>query len=314
MRRTMIVAAAAVMLAGLVPPAGGTTFPEVIPVPQGSYPEGIAIGAGHRAYVGSLLDGAVYAFDLRSGEGEVLVPGQEGRITLGMEVDDRSGLLWAVGQHAGAGRLFAFDARTGAEVVDIPVPGAFLNDLTVTRTAVHVTDSFADVLWTVPLGIRGLPVGPATSLPLSGDFEFVTEGELPVNLNGLVATPDGAWLISCHTSLGVLYRIDPRTGHATEIDLGGTTVPSGDGLVMVGHTLYVVQNFLNQIGVVALDPGVTTGSVGDPIASPHFQVPATAAVFGNALYAVNARFDVGFPPFFGGDLMVLDYHAVRVSR
>lgn len=314
MRRVAIVAVTVTMLGGLAAPAGGGAFPEVIPVPQGSYPEGIAVGAGHRAYVGSLLDGAVYAFDLRSGEGATLVPGQAGRATIGMEVDDRSGLLWAVGLQDGQGRLFAFDTDDGGQVVDLAVPAGFVNDLTVTRTAVYVTDSFGSALWTAPLDHRGLPTGPAEPLPLTGDFTLVTEGPLPVNLNGLVATPDDRWLIACNTTLGVLYRIDPHTGHATEIDLGGATVPSGDGLVLVGQTLYVVQNFLNQIGVVDLAPDMASGTVGAPITSPHFQVPATAAAFGNALYAINARFDVAFPPIFGAPPQDLPYDAVRVTR
>lgn len=316
MRRTVMVAAT-ILVATAVGPAtsaAGGAFPEVIPVPSGSYPEGIAIGRGHTGYVGSLLDGSIYTFDLRSGAGEVLVPGQAGRATIGMEVDDRSGLLWAVGLQSGEGRLFAFDARTGAQVAEVPVAGAFLNDLAVTRTAVHVTDSFADVLWTVPLDNRGLPSGAATALPLVGDFTLVQAGPLPVNLNGLVATPDGRWLLSCHTSLGVLYRIDPTTGEATEIDLGGDLVPSGDGLVLVGHTLYVVQNFLNMIGVVDLAPDLATGTVGEPITSDAFRVPTTAAVHGNGLYAVNARFDEGFPPIFGGPVLDLDYEVVRVTR
>lgn len=311
MRRTILAVSILVVTTGtLATPAGGTAFPDVIPVPTGSYPEGIAVGAGTNAYVSSLLDGSVYAFDLRTGEGDVLVEGQPGRATIGMEVDERSGLLWAVG----LGELYAFDTRTGDEVATVSVPGQFLNDLAVTRTAVHITDSFADVLWSVPLESRGLPAGPAVSTPLTRDFEFVEEGELPVNLNGLVATSDGRTLVGVHSTLGLLYRIDPVTGVTTEIDLGDDLVPSGDGLVRVGRTVYVVQNFLNQIAEVELAPDLTSGTVVDVITSDSFQVPATAAVFGSSLYAVNAKFDEAFPPLFGADPQELAYHVTRVDR
>lgn len=311
MRRTILAVSILVVTTGaLATPAGGAAFPDEIPVPTGSYPEGIAVGAGTNAYVSSLLNGSVYAFDLRTGEGDVLVEGQPGRATAGLAVDDRSGLLWAVG----LGELYAFDTRTGDEVATVSVPGQFINDLAVTRTAVHITDSFDDVLWSVPLDNRGLPAGPAVSTPLVGDFELVVTGELPVNLNGLVATSDGRSLVGVHSTLGVLYRIDPVTGVTTEVDLGGDVVPFGDGLVRVGHTVYVVQNFLNQIAKIELAPDLTSGQVVDVITNPAFRVPATAAVFGRSLYAVNARFDEAFPPIFGAEPQMLDYEVVRVDR
>lgn len=316
MRRVFVAAAVMMATIGLpAPSVGGPAFPDEIPVPTGSYPEGIAIGRGHEAFVGSLLDGTIYGFDLRTGEGDVLASGEEGRITVGMEVDNRSGLLWAAGLDDGAGALLAFDTRTGDEIASIEVPGNFLNDLAVTRTAVYVTDSFNDVFWTVPLDAKGHPAGPATAIPLSGDFEFFTEGDLPINLNGLVATPNGKTLISVHSSLGVLYTIDPATGEATEIDLGGDTVPTGDGLVLVGDVLYVVQNFLEQIAVVELADDLSSGALVDVITSPSsFQIPTTAAAFGNSLYVVNARFDEGPPPILGGPEMELEYHVTRVDR
>jgi hypothetical protein len=85
--------------------------------------------------------------------------------------------------------------------------------------------------------------------------------------------------------------VDPETGEAAKIDLGGAAVPDADGLVLASKRLYVVQNFLNQIAVVDLDSSLATGVVSDaPLASPEFRVPTTAARFGSTIYAVNARF------------------------
>ena len=81
------------------------------------------------------------------------------------------------------------------------------------------------------------------------------------------------------------------TGEATKIDLGGAEVPSADGLVLAGKTLYVVQNFSNQVGIVMLDPSLTSGVVSDqPLTSDEFRIPTTAAKFGSTIYSVNARF------------------------
>jgi hypothetical protein len=72
-------------------------------------------------------------------------------------------------------------------------------------------------------------------------------------------------------------------------------LPNGDGIVLEGRTLYLVQNRLNQIAVIELEPDLTAGVLVDVLTSPYFDVPTTAAAsFGRSLYAVNARF--GTPP------------------
>lgn len=315
MKRIASLTITAAVVAALAAPAGAApAFPESVPLPTGFYPEGIEVGQGHTFYVGSLLDGAIYEGDLRTGEGSLLDPGVEGRLVAGLDFDGRSGLLWGVGSDGGAGSAFLFDTRRGSPAVALDVPGAFLNDLVVTSDAAYITDSFADVLWSIPLDHRGQPAGPADAIPLTGDFTFVTEGALPINLNGIAATPDGETLVAVHTTTGAIYRIDPGTGEATEVDLDGATVPSGDGIVLHGTTLYVVQNFLNQVSVITLDPDFGSGELSHVITSDLFRVPTTAASFGSRLYLVNARFDEGFPPALGGEPMSLEYDVVAVRR
>ena len=65
---------------------------------------------------------------------------------------------------------------------------------------------------------------------------------------------------------------------------------NGDGLLVIGTTLYVVQNRLNKIAVLKLNPSGTNGRLVDKITSPDFDVPTTAAAFGSRLYLPNARF------------------------
>jgi hypothetical protein len=106
---------------------------------------------------------------------------------------------------------------------------------------------------------------------------------------------------------GLLYNVDPNTGVATLIDLGGERLQNGDGILLEGKTLYVVQNRLNVIAVIRLDPDLTSGTVVDRITNPAFDVPTTIARFGNALYAVNARFTTPPTPD-------TTYNVVRVPR
>ena len=78
--------------------------------------------------------------------------------------------------------------------------------------------------------------------------------------------------------------------------MAGVSVPNNDGLELRGHTLWVVQNFSNQVTRVKLAPGWASGTVKKVITSPLFQIPTTAAVFGDTLAVVNGKFDTGIPP------------------
>jgi hypothetical protein len=69
--------------------------------------------------------------------------------------------------------------------------------------------------------------------------------------------------------------------------------------------LFVVQNRLNQIAVVELNADLTAGTITETLTDSDFRVPTTIARFGNALYAVNARF--GTPP-----TPETEYEVVRV--
>ena len=51
-------------------------YPDEIALPNGFQPEGITIGKRPIAYLGSLADGDIYAADLRTGEGKVVVEGR----------------------------------------------------------------------------------------------------------------------------------------------------------------------------------------------------------------------------------------------
>jgi hypothetical protein len=283
--------------------AASPVFPKIISLPNGFWPEGIVVGKGTDFFVGSLVDGAIYAGDLLTGQGGVLVPGQMGRMAVGLSFDPRSSFLFVCGGYNGD--AFVYDTSTGAEVAAylLSGPGGMINDVIVTADAAYFTDSFNPVLYRLPLDPAGsLPdQADVEAIPLGGDFQHVP-GEF--NANGIEATPDGKWLLIINSYTG-LYKVDPESGDAIMI-LDADTVPSGDGIVLTGKILYVVQNFLNQIAVVELDPDLTSGAIVNVITDPYFRIPATASDFGSALYAVNARFDV--PP--GPDV---EYEVVRVE-
>jgi sugar lactone lactonase YvrE len=266
-------------------------FPEVIQLPNGFRPEGIEVGRGTTFYTGSVANGAIFRGDLRTGRGTVIIAGATGLAATGIELD-RHKRLWVAG--AGTGTASVYDVRTGALLRTYQLgtpPATFINDVVVTTKAAYFTDSQQPVLYRVPIGPRG-GLGNAQTIPLGGDYVHVAGA---FNLNGIDATPSGKWLVAVQSVNGRLYRINPRTGVARLISLGGESVPNGDGILLDGRRLYVVQNQLNLVAVISLRPGLLSGSVLTRLSNPNFSVPTTIDDLGKRLYAVNARFGIPNP-------------------
>jgi sugar lactone lactonase YvrE len=285
-------------------PSIAQPFPDVIPLPTGFQPEGIASGKGTSFFVGSIPTGAVFRGDLRTGTGDVLVPGRAGRSAIGIEVDRRGRVFVAGGE---TGRAWVYGGGTGAELAAYELAtGAdptFVNDVVVTGDEAWFTDSFRPVLYRVPVRPRSLgDQSSVDALPLTGDFA----PQPGFNTNGIEVTPDRSRLIIVQSSTAKLFTVDPATGVTDEIELTGGDAAFGDGLLLHGTTLYVVQNELNQIAVIELAPDGSSGTVVGHLTDPDLDVPTTVARFGSALYAVNARFGIAEPE-------IAEYSVVRVE-
>jgi sugar lactone lactonase YvrE len=290
---TALAALVAVLAGGspASPGKGGKPFPQVIQLPTGFRPEGIEVGRGTTFYTGSVANGAIYRGDLRTGKGAILVPGATGEAATGIELD-RHKRLFVAG--AGTGKAYVYSARTGRLLRTYQLgtpPATFINDVVVTTKAAYFTDSRQPVLYRVPIGPRG-GLGNAQTVPLGGDYVHVPGA---FNLNGIDATRSGKWLVAVQSVNGRLYRINPQTGVARLISLGGESVPNGDGILLDGRRLYVVQNQLNLVAVISLRPGLLSGRVLTRLSDPDFSVPTTIDDFGTRLYAVNARFGIPDP-------------------
>jgi sugar lactone lactonase YvrE len=285
MRRVMLFAAwIAVAATILAAPLGASAqFPERIALPDGFRPEGIAIGRGATFFVGSIPTGAIYRGDLRTGEGEVIIPGVTGRAAIGIEY--RRGLLFVAGGPTGKAFVYSVGSRSllaspqlATEPIDPDTNPTFVNDVALARGAAYFTDSRRPFLYR-------LDGGGVTRIPLTGDIVY-QEGN---NANGIEATRNGKTLVIVQSNVGKVFTVDPRTGRADEITLIQPVV-NGDGLLLDGRTLYVVQNRDNKVAVVRLDKGLDSGTVTMHLTDPDFDVPTTIDEFGKRLYAVNARF------------------------
>jgi sugar lactone lactonase YvrE len=279
----------AILVAALAAIAAATAvaaaFPTTIPLPDGWRPEGVAVGKGGTLYAGSLGTGAVYAVDLRSGKGKVAVPGETGRVAVGLKADHRNRLFVAGG---GTGDGYVYDARRGRTLATYDFTSSsatFVNDVVVTKDAAWFTDSQNPVLYRVGISRSGRLAATHTTLQLSGDYVHQA-GQF--NLNGIDATADGRQLLAIQSVTGKLFRIDPATGSTTEV--AGLTLPNGDGILLQGRTLYAVQNRFNKVAVVRLAADLASGTVVREITDPRFDVPTTVASFRDRLYLPNARF------------------------
>jgi sugar lactone lactonase YvrE len=287
--------ATAVAAVALIPAAGGAKksakFPDPILLPNGFQPEGLEVGKGTTFYVGSVANGAIYKGSLRTGAGAVFIPGADGRKVTGIEFDQRKQRLFAAGHDTGNAYVFSTRSRDLLRTYNLGSGPTFINDVALTRRAAYFTDSRQPVLYKIPIG-KNASLGDAQTIQLGGDYAHVGG----FNLNGIAATPNGKTLIAVQTTGGKLYRINPATGAATLIELAnGESVPAGDGLLLDGKTLYVVQNQANQVAVIDMARDLGSGTVRTRLTDAGFKVPTTIDDFGSRLYAVNARFGVADP-------------------
>ncbi|WP_261717909.1 superoxide dismutase [Streptomyces sp. FZ201] len=289
-RRGLLAVGAAATGAALVgAPAHAAAGPTVIPLPDGFRPEGITIGGGPYAYLGSLGDGSIYRADLRTGTGKIVSPGP-GTPSVGLKLDER-GRLFVAGRAEGARVV---DARSGEILASYRLAATtptFANDVFLTPRAAWFTDSFQPVLYALPLGRHGrLPdAEDVVRITLGGAWSQVP-GEV-VNANGITRTPDGSALLVVQSGVGALHRVNPRTGVTELVDLGGADpLTNGDGLLLIGRTLYVVQNRQNAVEVFTLAADGRSGVFRRRITDPAFDVPTTVAAFRGRLYLPNARF------------------------
>lgn len=282
-RRAAVLLSTLFLLTSVAVPAAAEErhrYPATIPLPAGFQPEGIATGPGPVAYLGSRVDGDLYRVDLATGHGEVFSPGP-GTPSLGMKIDGPHHRLYVAGGTGGDARVV--DTRTGAVLArhQFATGTTFVNDVVLTPESAWFTDSRNPVLYGVTRR------GELRRLPLTGDYVHQPDVN---NGNGITRTPDGRSLLVVQSATGLLFRVDPATGHTRAVDLGGTVLTNGDGMLLEGRTLYVVQNRLNRIAVLRLDAAGRRGVLVDEITDPRFDVPTTVARYGGRLYLPNARF------------------------
>lgn len=281
-RRTAIAFTA--LMALLTPALPATAAPPsgVIVLDGATSAEGIAAGTGTTFYAGELETGDIFQGDIRTGTATEIIDAPNGRMAVGMKFDAGTNLLFVAG--GATGKAYIYDIETGESVERTLAPG-FINDVTLTPEGAWFTNSAAAELYFIPVGPDGR-IGAVEVRSLSGPAAD-TSGQF--NLNGIASAKGGRVLFVAHSGNAEIYTVDPVTGASALVE--GVSVPNVDGILVRGQQLWAVQNFSNQISRIDLANNFSSGVIEDVITSEHFQIPTTAALFGNVLAAVNAKFD-----------------------
>ena len=298
-RRTLVtLAATAVALAAVTVPAGATTSGNP---KQGAYtitidgknafPESIATDGDH-IYTGSIDDGTVYRGRLGAKTLEPFLPaGQDGRTEVTGVKADGDRLLLA---SAFTGRFFVY-TKTGKLVASYTVPDTgektLVNDEAITPDGdVYITDSLRGVVYRIPAAeVRAPAAGPAPHRTLRVAYRLPDYVAGQSNGNGVVAAPDGRSLIISYWYSGALYRLTLATGAVRRID--APPLPSDDGMVLRGNTLYIARSVNNEVTEVRLSQHDTRGTVVAERAYPGADTTTGIAVSGDRLLVTNSQLD-----------------------
>jgi Cu-Zn family superoxide dismutase len=264
------------------------------------FPEGIAYQPSTQAfYVGSTNDGTVYRGTVNPHGARTIEPflpagGDNRTFVTGMKVD-KAGRLFISG--GSTGFIWVYDTRTKALLFSSKInqTGGFINDVAIAPDgSAYFTDSLFPFLYRVFKNAQG--AFQVERIDLSQTAIQYVAG---FNLNGLAISANGKYLITVQSNTGNLFRMDLHTREATQIDTGGATFTSGDGVWLSGQTLYVARNSLNTIVAFKLDEHFTRGHTIGSITDPTFGFTTTMAQVGNRFLVVNSQFNhrgAGAPP------------------
>jgi Cu-Zn family superoxide dismutase len=274
--------------------AAPATRQYVLPGPA-VFPEGIAFEESTGDFfVSSTTDGSILRANVADDTAHTFIAGgTDGRTTaIGVAVDRNNRLFIAGG---GTGSVWVYDSTTRDLLARFTTPAGttFLNDVAIDRSGdAYVTDSLRPIIWRITAqavaAANGGTVAAEPWLDLTGTAITYQPG---FNLNGIEATADGRSLVTVQSNTGALFRIDIATRTPSRIDLGGETVPAGDGLLLLGRTLYVAQNALGVIARIGLDGALTAGNVISRTGDPTLRFPTTIDFARGRLLVVNSQFN-----------------------
>jgi sugar lactone lactonase YvrE len=263
------------------------------------YPESVAVDASSGTfYVGSVKEGTIYRGQVGKSRLEVFSRGGADGRTIATGMFYANGRLVVAGRQTGL--IFVYDTKTGRLIskLDNGLAGkTFLNDVTFASDgSAYVTDSVNPVLY------RAAPAGNSYELQEFVRYEGTAvkwvsaQGPAGINVNGIVATKDGKYLIIAKRNENGLFRVDLKSKEIIPISMPAGMLNTPDGMFIDGHTLYVAQNTPKAVGVLKLSNDFSSASLERNIPHPTFAFPTSVAHFKGRLLVVSAQFDTAGSP------------------
>ena len=311
-RRTLLLSVCATSLVTLLTLAADTNAQETLqpyapPIlhsfldSPNVYPESVTVDQSSGTFfVGSVKEGTIYRGKIGRPGLEVFSPGgADGRsIATGMFFANTR--LVVVGRQTGL--MFVYNTKTGRLISKLDnglrTGQTFLNDTTFAPDgSAYVTDSINPVLYRLAptrtgkyelqefLRFEGTPVNYVNAPGAAG-----------INVNGIVATPDGRYLIIGKRNENKLFRVDLKSREIVAVNMPAETLNTPDGLFLEGNTLYVAQNLPKSIAVLKLSSDFSQVELERTINHPTFAFPTSVARYKNRLLVVSSQFDTAGSP------------------
>ncbi|NUS91986.1 MAG: superoxide dismutase [Nocardia sp.] len=268
------------------------------------YPEGIALDERTGDfYIGSYADGTVYRAAAGSDRAEVFLPGgTDGRRTAnGLRVDP-AGRLWVIDSTAG---VAVYDIGSQRPLARFDVTGSgerFVNDIALGPDgSAYLTDSRRHLVYRVTPAELARAVAGNGHGDLNPYLELATalapHDPAAYTLNGIVADPSGAYLLTVDSTGGDLYRIDlaqhPATAH--RVTLVGGDMSLADGLDLHGDTLRAAHNTADTLSSWTLSEDGRTATRTAEYHDDALATPTTLIHTRDRTLVVASQFDSGGP-------------------
>lgn len=277
---------------------------EVLALPNGFSPDGIAVSKEGTIYAASIVSGQIVKGNVNGvGITEFLVDTEINGGAWGMDLTKNGKYLWVAGGLGGTVR--SYDSNTGELVADVILSNfGIINDLIVTEDAVYITNSGFPLIYKIPLNTEGEQSGAASVIKLSSSIN--SDEALDVSFNGIAYDANSTRLIANDPSKGTYYSIDPGTGETILIDSQGV-FNSNDGLAIDVDYLFGVDSGKNQVTIFELADNLSRAERNRVITTDIFDVPTLIALDDTYMYVVNGKLTTEGGPD-------VPYEIVRIPR
>jgi len=267
------------------------------------FPESVTIDhASGTFYVGSVKEGTIFRGSVGTPNIEVFSPaGADGR-TIANGLFFSQDRLIVLGRQSG--QIFVYDTKSGQLITRLHnglqgTDQTFLNDVTFAPDgSAYVTDSVNPVLYRVKPVNGGSTYELEEFLRYEGTPIIYTKaaGAPGINVNGIVVTADGGYLVLAKRNENRLFRLDLKNREVRPIEMPKDMLNTPDGMFLQGEILYVAQNIPKMVAVVKLSENFSRATLERNIPHPTFAFPTAVARYRNQLLVVSAQFDTKGSP------------------